>query len=905
MANMTRTTSFPFWLWLIALIGVLVPRRLRADWRQEWEAELSYRETLLAEWDNLNWKTKLDLLRRSLGAFRDAWLLQPQRLEDEMFQDLRFGVRVLLKKPGFALVAVFTLALGIGANTAIFSVVNAVLLKPFPYREPDGLVMIERKSDASSFNDIHSYPVYQNLREQSWSFEGVAAFRLRALTLSGADGPEMAPGARVASNFFSVLGVSPLLGRAFLPGEDQANQPNLVILSHGLWQRRFGADPNVIGQMLVAEKQPAPRAVGQAPEAETESFQIVGVMPPDFKFDRSASTKAEFWTPLSPNPRASTFWNINEWMILARLKPETSLAQARAELDVVAERIRQTAFRETKRFDEKFGLSAVTLREYLVGDTKKPLLALLGAVGCLLLIACVNVANLLLAHGVGLQKEIVIRAVLGASRRRLITQMLTESLLLSLSGGVLGWLLVRWSLQGIVWLVPKEIIFMEELSLDQRVFFFTLAASLLTGLLFGLVPALRASKPDLQATLKMGASTSGETLGGFRNLLVVAEVALALMLLAGGGLMINSFLRLTSMDTGFNPENVLSLQLNPLSRQTAPEQIAFAQEVIERVQGAPGVQAAGLIDQLPISGGGNRQSNKRRELLPEPFAGDPEEELEFEPRAVTPGYFPTMGIRLLKGRLFMEADTAAAQSVILVSERMAQQFWPGEDPVGKQLRWGSRKDDRASVIGVVSDVRHHHLSRPPTPILYAPFSQNPDSYLTLAVRFSSDPATLIPALRSQILAVDRCAVIRDVMTMEQRLGELVAQPRFYALLFGWFGAMALLLAVLGLYGVISYTVGQRTREMGIRIALGAQRRDILKLVVGHGSILTLAGILLGLGGAFALTRVLKSLLFNVGTTDPLTFASVAVLLALVSLLACWLPARRATKVNPMDALRYD
>jgi len=892
-------------LWLIRFIGLIVPRRLRADWRQEWEAELRSSEMLLAEWDNLNRRNKLDLLRRSLGAFWDALLLQPHRMEDEMFQDLRFAVRILLKKPGFALIAVFTLALGIGANTAVFSVVNAVLLKPFPYREPDKLVVLQRTDGSSSFREIMSHPVYHNLREQNRSFEEVAAFRARNLALAGADGPELLYGARVSSSFFSVLGVAPALGRAFLPGEDQPNQPKLIILSHGLWQRRFGGNPNVIGQNFVAEKQSAARILGQPTAADNESFQIVGVMPQGFRFNLSALKQAEFWTPLEPPASARSQWGINELQIIARLKPETNLAQARADLGLVSQQIKQTVRQESGKFYDKFNLNAVTLRESVSGDTQKPLLILLGAVGCVLLIACVNVANLLLAHGVGRQKEIAIRSVLGAGRRRLVTQMLTESLLLSLAGGILGWLLVRWSLQGIIWLVPKEIVRMEELSLDRQVFFFTLAASLLTGLLFGLAPAWRASRPNLQATLKLGTSTSGETLGNFRNLLVVAEVALALILLIGGGLMINSFLRLTRVDAGVNTENVLSLQLNLLSRQTEDERVAFAREVIERLRSVPGIQEAGLIDHIPLGRGYVSQSDKRGKLLPVPFAGNPDEELEFEPRIATPGYFPAMGISLVSGRFFTETDTSASEPVILVSETMARQFWPGENPLGKRLRWGSRKDGQPIVIGVVSDVRHHNLNQAPTPILYAPFNQEPDSYISLAVRALTDPNALISIVRNQVLAVDRRTVISDVMTMQQRLGSLVEQPRFYALLFGWFGAMALLLSVIGLYGVISYTVSQRMREMGIRIALGAQRRDILKLVIGHGLVLTAIGIALGLAVSLALARILKSLLFDVSVTDPVTFASVAILLVAVSLLACWLPARRAMKVDPILALRLD
>jgi putative ABC transport system permease protein len=811
-----------------------------------------------------------------------------------LFQDLQYAFRLFQKSPGFILIAVLTLGLGIGANTAVFSVVNAFLLRPLPYQDPDRLVMIQRTPVAAKSRSVYSYPVFNEVREQAQSLDGVTAFAYHQLTLDSADGPETVLGSTVASNFFAVVGVAPLLGRAFLPGEDEPNKPRLVILSHGLWQRRFGADPKIIGQTVRADK---------------ETIEVIGIMPPKFKADLVPNLpKVEFWATLNPNPRLLVARNTSWLNLIARLKPAATLTQAQTELGLIAERIRQSGGQATPQTgNNASALSAITVKDFFVGDAQKPLLVLLGAVGFVLLIAFVNVANLLLAHGVGRQKELAIRAVLGANRRRLVSQMLNESLLLSLAGGLLGLLLVTWLLKVIVWLTPKWMVRMEEISLDRRVFLFTLAASLLTGLLFGLLPSLAASKIDLQSALKSGTATAGGTLRGFRYLLVIAEVALAVVLLVGAGLMINSFVRLTSVNVGFNEENVLSLRLNTLARPNSPEQVAFMQELLLRVQSLPGVRAAALIDALPMAGGSS-QSEKRSVLLEGPLAGNPDAEIRLEYHWATPGYFQTLGLRLLKGRLFTDADTAGTQPVVVVSEQLAEQAWPGEDPIGKRLLLGKAENQHPTVIGVVTDVRRY--GQEPSPNFYSPFGQqysaiNHGATTHLVIRAATDPLNLTAAVRNQILAVDRRVVVDQVMTLEERLSNTVAQPRFYAVLLGWFGAMGLLLSVIGLYGVISYSVSQMTREVGIRLALGAQRRDILTLIVGHGLVLTLIGLALGLAGAIALGRLLTSLLFGVTAIDPATYISVSLLLLLTALVACYLPARRATKVDPLVALRYE
>lgn len=808
-----------------------------------------------------------------------------------ILQDLQYALRLFWKKPGFTFIAVLTLGLGIGANTAVFSVVNTFLLHTLPYHEPERLIKIQRTPATADYQSVYSYPVFSDVRQQSESFESIAAFAYSRINLDGPDGPEMVFGSSVTSDFFSVLGVAPMMGRAFLPGEDEPNKPKLAILSYGLWQRRFGADPEIIGKTIISDKQ---------------TFEIVGVMPPDFKFDLLPEIpRVEFWTPLNPSPRTMAHLGTNWLRIIARLKHETSITQTRTELDVIADQIRQNAGQlsnATGRLSNNFALSAVTLRDFFVGDAQKPLLILLGAVGFVLLIACVNVANLLLAHGVGRQKEIAIRAVLGANRRRLVGQMLTESLMLSLAGGALGLLLVTWSLKLIVWLTPKWMTRMDEIAIDQKVFLFTLAASLFTGILFGLLPSLHASKPDLQTTLKQGATTASAAMSGFRSFLVISEVALAVILLIGGGLMINSFIRLTKIDIGFNSENVLSMELRMLSRAKENEQKAFTREVIERVKGMSGVKDAAFIDSLPTEGG-STISNSRSKMIEGSIEGDMDTQVTIAPLYATPEYFRTMGIRLLRGRLFTDADSADTQPVVVISERLAQTAWPDEDPIGKRLLWNWKEGQKPLVIGIVNDIRQYNLE--PAPVLYAPFDQSPDSHGFLAIRTSPDPSNLAASIRNQILETDPRVVVDNVMTMEERLGDLIAQPRFYAVLLGWFAAMGMLLSVIGLYGVISYSVSQRTREVGIRIALGAERGDILKLVVGQGLVLATIGIALGLAGAFALSHLLTTLLYDVTATDPMTYLIVSFLLLATALLACWIPARRATRVDPLVALRYE
>lgn len=811
-------------------------------------------------------------------------------------QDVRYALRLLAKKPSFAAIAMLTISVGIGANTAIFSVVNSFILRPLPFTEPDRLIMVQKNSAVADYGfSVYSYPVFNELREQAQTLDGITAFASGRFTFDGSEGPETVWGNRVTGNFFTVLGVTPILGRGFVAGEDGPNQPQRIVLSYSLWQRRFGGDPHVIGQSIVDGQQTA---------------EIIGVMPEGFKFDLWPEfPKIEFWTSLNPSPGMVTAKNINWLRMIGRLRQGAGVDQSRSELGVIAERIREAASSlaaPNPRLPADFAISAVTVRDFFVGPANQPLLVLFGAVGFVLLIACVNVANLLLAQGVGRQKELAIRSALGASRGRLVRQNLTESLVLSITGGFIGLLLVTWSIKLISSLTPAWMMRMQEISVDLRVLLFAGAVSIVTGVLFGFLPSLFASRPDLQAVLRQSGSRSGARIGGFRSALVIAELAFAVVLLVGAGLMMKSFLRLTSVDLGFVSENILTVRMNMLARQKEPDQIAFAQELLPRVKAMPGVTDAALVGVVPTEPTSS-QTNKRRAVVEGPLSGDPDEEVTIRHMPATESYFHLMGIRLIKGRLFGETDTAAAPPVVVVTEQTAREFWPGEDPIGKRLLWSWVDGQRPTVIGIVSDVRVYDSNKDPEPtsFVYSSFYQSPERSAYLAVRTADDPTKLTETIRSQILGLDRRVVVDNISTMDARLGKQVAQPRFYSILLGCFAAIGTLLSILGLYGVISYLVSQRTHEMGIRIALGAQNRDILRLVLGRGLALTVAGLAVGLAGAVALTRLLESVLFEVTPADPVTYAGVSILLLGFAALAYYVPARRATKVDPVIALRNE
>ncbi|PYS88840.1 MAG: hypothetical protein DMF64_19425 [Acidobacteria bacterium] len=807
-----------------------------------------------------------------------------------LWQDLRYGVRVLAKNPGFTVVAVLALALGIGANTAIFSIVNAMLLRPLPYTDPERLVVLWETNPnlANVYLRTHNEASPANFldwQQQQTVFADIAAFRWNDYNLTGSDAPEQLTGNPMTANMFDVLKVKPLIGRTFQPQDADPKSDRVVVLSYGLWQRRFGGNQNVLGQTITLNGNPT---------------TVVGVMPADFEFPAAFS---ELWTPLrfatdTPPSRGSHFLYTR-----ARLKPGATIQQAQAEMETIAARLRGQ-YPDT---NADRSIHVVGLHESTVEFAKTGLLSLLGAVGFVLLIACANVANLMLARSSARHKEIAIRTALGASRWRIVRQLLTESVLLSLLGGAGGVLLALWGLDLLLASVPKEFSLMlhgwNQIRLDRWVLTFTIAVSILTGLLFGLAPALQASKTDLNEALKEGGRASvGHARRRFRGALVVLEVALALVLLIGAGLMLKSFMRLMEVRPGFDPHNVLTAQLSlPSTRYAKPEQVVnFYQQLVARVAAQPGVESVGVINYLPMAGSGGTNSFII-EGRPAPKQGDyPEANF----RIASPNYFQTMRIPVIKGRVFTDFDKSDSLRVALINETMAREFFPNEEPVGKILRDPAGQNP-TQIVGVVGDIKHFGLDDAPEPYLYVPHTQAAESSMMLVLRSASEPASLTAAVRREVAALDRDQPLNNIKNMEQRIAETSTPARLTSFLMGVFAALALVLASVGIYGVIAYSVAQRTHEIGIRMALGAERRDILALVVRQGMTLVIIGLGFGLVASFVLMRWLASKLFQVSATDPVTFTAVSVLLALVALIACYIPARRATKVDPMIALRYE
>jgi predicted permease len=814
---------------------------------------------------------------------------------DTLLQDIRYGFRVLLKSRGLSVVAIMALTLGIGANTAIFSVVNAVLLKPLPYPESERLVRIFEKSPQFDTMSI-SYPNFLDWQERNQSFEHIAAFRYDGFNLTGGDAPERIQGRLVSATFFSILGTSPAIGRAFLPEEDKPGGNPAVILSSGLWQRRYGADRGILGNSLTING---------------HDYTIVGILPADFSF----YSQAEVFLPIGAIDDVSTRSRELHpgFQAVGRLKPGVTLEQARIEMENIARSIAE----ENPKTNTEQSVTLRSMYEDVVGDIRPILLVLVGAVGFVLLIACANIANLLLARAAARQKEIAIRTALGASRLRIIRQLLTESILLSITGGALGLLLALWGTDALVAAIPDTIPRAENIGLDSGVFGFTLAVSLLTGIVFGLMPALQASKPDLNESLKEGGRGSTSGRHRVRSLLVVCEIALALVLLIGAGLMIRSIMRLRDVAPGLDPHNVLTMQI-PLSSSIAsdPAKIrTFYQQLLERVHAVPGVQSAAINSNMPLTGE-DSEAPFWVGAGPRPAPEDITFALMYP---TTPGYLKAMGVPLLKGRFLSEQDTEKAPTVIVIDELMARGLFANEEPIGKRITIpgiGGIPDILCEIVGVVGHVKHFGLDMDVKSKVqyqfYLPFFQVPDLFLpalsgnvTLMARTQADPNSMTAAIKKEALAVDKDQPINNVRTMEQILSTSISQQRFSMLLLGIFAGVALILAAVGIYGVMSYSVAQRTHEIGIRLALGASRSDVLRLVVGQGMALTAAGVSAGLIGAFLLTRLMESLLFAVSATDPLTFIVIALLLAGVALAASFVPARRATKVDPMIALRYE
>ena len=814
-----------------------------------------------------------------------------------LWQDLRFGARMLLKRPGFTAVAVVTLALGIGANTAIFSMVNGLLLRPLPYRDSERLTIIWTHSPGANVaQDWPSPAQFSAIQSQTTAFEEIAIAQGDSVILTGQGGPERLGAIRASSVMFSVLGVQPILGRAFSTEDDAPGKTQSVILSYGLWRQRFGGDPNVIGQAI---------------RLDTDNYNIVGVMPADFSLGYEvmptvgATEQVEMLLSLPLSAKDMAEHGDENYNLLARLKPGVTIGQAQAELDGVVRGLEQQ-YPERYPASRQFSFSVRPLLEQVVGDVRPALLILLGAVGCVLLIACANVANLLLAQSTAREKEIAIRTALGARRWRIARQLLTESVMLAVVGGGLGLLVAIWGLDGLRWLNPGNIPRLHAIAIDGRVLGFTFVVVMLTGILFGSVPALRSSSVNLNESLKEGGRSlvaSGNH--RLRSLLVIAEMSLSLILLIGAGLLIRSFVRAQQVDPGFAAGNVISLRVSVVGTAflEQPRRRMFYQQLWERLRQIPGVESVGGASILPLSGAISWGSITIEGY--DPASG--QSAIQADRRFASVGYFETMQIPLIRGRFFSEQDTKDSMKVVIIDENMARTYWPGEDPIGKRLKPG-RADSTSpwmTVVGVVANVKQYALDTDSRVAIYAPHEQVLAGQMFVAVRTAGDPRGVIGAVSQEARAIDPNVPIFDVKTMEQRLFESLARRRFAMLALGLFAGVAMLLAAIGIYGVMSYTVAQRTREIGIRMALGSSTRQVLRLIVGHGMTLAGIGVVSGLAGALAVTRLMSSLLFGVTSTDPLTYALISLVLAGVALGACLVPARRATRVDPMVALRYE
>jgi putative ABC transport system permease protein len=805
---------------------------------------------------------------------------------DNLINDIRFGVRSLMKRRASTVVALIALALGIGINTALFSVVDAVLLRPLPVRDPGSVVSVWEHGLGFRAERNELAPAnFIDIQKRTQTFEQIGAFGNTSFNLSADGEPERLEGQQVSANVLSLLGVQPVLGRTFLSGEDQPGNHRVVVLSNALWERRFQKNQEIVGRPITLDGQ---------------SFTVVGVMPKGFFF---ADRETQLWTPLAMEADQASGRGDHYLRAVGRLKPGITQQQANHDLATIAAQLEK----EYPRTNEGLGFIVTSLRDDYVGDIRKPLLLMLAAVGVVLLIACANVANLLLAQTAARRREISIRAALGAKRWTIVRQFLVESLLLALIGGLIGLLVAIWTLPLLLKSVPESLSQIQDVRLDLRVLGFTMGVTLITGLLFGIFPALQASRAKPAETLKQDLRTG---IHGFytRRALLVSQVALALILLVSAGLLLRSLQRLSNVDPGFSTTNLLTLRMVvPNSKYpTRDKRRVFYDEVISRVKAVPGVESAGIISFLPLSFGGMSFSFTVEGLPPQQDANLPGALY----RVVSPDYFHTMGISLQHGRSFDVHDSADAPAAVVINRRLADEFWPNENPIGKRLKVGSADSPNpwATVIGVVNNVRQAGLYGDHKFELYAPYAQDPRGFTTprdLIVRTKAETSTLAPAIRAAIWSVDKDQPVSNIRTMDQVFNQTISRERFQTLLLTLFAGMALILACIGLYGLISYAVSQRTHEIGVRIALGAQRADVLRLVIKEGMLITIVGLALGLGCALAITRLLSGMLYDIATTDTVTFISVPAFLIFVAFVACYIPARRATKVDPLEALRYE
>jgi putative ABC transport system permease protein len=808
---------------------------------------------------------------------------------NDIAQDVRYALRVLLKSPGFAAVAVVTLAVGIGANTAIFTVANALLLRPLRYSQPQQLVLIssERKATGLTQGEL-SWPRFEMVNEQNRSFSGVAAFTSETFNLTGQGDPEQVPAARVSWNFFEVLGIRPARGRSFTASEDKPGGDPVVLLSHALWTRRFGADPAAVSRHITLDQ---------------KDYTVIGVLPPDFRFD-FLRPEVELFAPrvfdlnlITPQQAQAGTMFLH---FVARLRSDISIAKAQAEMDTLAAQYR----RERPKLpdaDSRMTVHVGNLRDEMVVNARAAVLILSGAVALVLLISCGNVASLLLSRALGRKREIAVRTALGATRFSLVRQLLTESVILALAGGALGLLLSSWGTQVLASLAQGRLPRVGEIHVDGVVLTFTLGISVLAGILFGVAPALQISRPDLNSVLRAEGrgATSGRRRNLLRNLLVVSQVTLSTVLLMGAGLLVRNFVQLRAANPGFDARNLLtmSITLPPTRYQRGSEMIAFFDALLRRVRALPGVGAAVVSSALPLNP--SRFSPALAEGQPAiPLAERP----LFNIQTLVPGYVEALRVPLLWGRDFTGHDAEHDPFVVMVNEATVRRYWPHENPIGKRI-WVGRVPDPMQVVGVLGDIRNLNLAADTQPEIYLPFAQRPWAFMNLIVRTEGDPRNFISGVRAAVHAVDRDQPVTSVKTMDELLESGAAQPRFTASLLGALSGAALLLALVGIYGVIAYSVAERTQEMGVRIALGAERNDILRLVLRQGITLAAYGIAIGAAASLALTRLLTSFLYHVSATDPLTFATASALFLGVALLASYLPARRATRVDPAVALR--
>ena len=804
----------------------------------------------------------------------------------KLIQDLRYAMRTMAKKPGFTLIAVMTLALGIGSSTAIFTVVDAAVIRGLPYRSPESLYHMWERTPQKEFDQREfSYPDYQDYLQNKVC--DIAAYTGGGTILNSNGESERVFAPLVTANFFSVLGVDPIKGRTFQKGEDQQGGPKTAVLSYALWQKHFGGNEGIVGQQI---------------NLAGDSYTVIGVLPQSFQF---AMRPADLWLPYQPTKNQLERRFLHGTNLIARLKPGVSAAQAQAELSIITSRIEQ----QFKDSHAGTSLKFIPLQEQVVGQVRPILMTLLAAVGFVLLIACANVASLLLTRSLARQKEVGIRVALGASRWRVIRQLLTESVLLSIVGGVLGLLLAYWGTHALVSLLPANQIsalpFLQTLTIDARMLGFSFGLSVLTGIVFGLAPALQSSRLELSGVLKEGGrQTSGGGSHRLRSGLVMTEIALAVVLLVGAGLLLKSLVRLLKTDPGFNPQNVLTMTIVlPAAKYTeANSQINFQDQLREHVQALPGVTGAGTVNILPLQPGNTTRVYVDGDPIPPPG-----QELEANIRTVSDNYFQTLGIPLISGRAFDSRDKVEAPQVVIIGKTMADRMFAGRDPIGRRFKYPGVEAPPINIVGVVGDVKITGLDQETKPVVYYPFRQNSSTFANLVVRTSAEPTALAASIRNEIRNLEPAAAIFNVQAMPELIASSPAafMRRFPATLIGVFAGLALLLSSIGIYGVVSYSVSQQTHYIGVRMALGARASDILKLILKQGLIIALAGIAIGSLGAYILMRLLQSLLFEVSANDASTYAVVAGALFLIALLACYLPARRATKVDPLVALRYE